>query len=70
MSSSSIRPSVPFRLVEDDRVDARRVRSRISGPLISVPSWAPAPVPTAEPSASQARAAHGHAMIKTAGAAV
>ena len=47
-----------------------RVDSRISGPLISRPSWAPRPVPTSSAVGVASPSAHGQAMISTATAAV
>ena len=51
-------------------VSTRRVDSRISGPLISSPSWAPRPVPTSSAVGVASPSAHGQAMISTATAAV
>ena len=48
----------------------RRVRSRISGPLMRMPSWAPRPVPTMRAVGVASPIAHGHAMMSTATAAV
>ena len=48
----------------------RRVCSRISGPLIRMPSWAPRPVPTISAVGVASPSAHGQAMISTATAAV
>ena len=47
----------------------RRVRSRISGPLMRMPSCAPRPVPTMSAVGVASPSAHGHAMISTATAA-
>ena len=47
----------------------RRVRSRISGPLIRMPSCAPRPVPTMSAVGVASPSAHGQAMISTATAA-
>ena len=47
-----------------------RVDSRISGPLIRMPSWAPRPVPTSSAVGVASPIAHGQAMISTATAAV
>ena len=51
-------------------MSTRRVDSRISGPLISSPSWAPRPVPTSSAVGVARPSAHGQAMISTATAAV
>ena len=47
-----------------------RVCSRISGPLMRMPSWAPRPVPTSSAVGVARPRAHGQAMISTATAAV
>ena len=51
-------------------VSTRRVDSRICGPLIRMPSWAPRPVPTSSAVGVASPSAHGQAMISTATAAV
>ncbi len=47
----------------------RRVRSRISGPLMRIPSCAPRPVPTMSAVGVASPSAQGQAMISTATAA-
>jgi hypothetical protein len=51
-------------------VSMARVDSRTSGPLITMPSWAPRPVPTRSAVGVARPIAHGQAMISTATAAV
>ncbi len=51
-------------------MSTRRVDSRISGPLIRIPSWAPRPVPTSRAVGVARPSAHGQAMISTATVAV
>ena len=51
-------------------VSTRRVDSRVSGPLIRIPSWAPRPVPTSSAVGVARPRAHGQAMMRTATAAV
>jgi hypothetical protein len=51
-------------------VSTARVGSRTSGPLITMPSWAPRPVPTSSAVGVASPIAHGQAMISTATAAV
>lgn len=51
-------------------MSTRRVDSRICGPLMRMPSWAPRPVPTIRAVGVARPSAHGHAMIRTATEAV
>ena len=51
-------------------VSIARVDSSVSGPLITMPSWAPRPVPTRIAVGVARPIAHGQAMISTAVAAV
>ena len=69
-SASAIRPVVTVPVLSSTIVSTRRVDSRISGPLISSPSWAPRPVPTSSAVGVASPSAHGQAMISTATAAV
>ncbi len=48
----------------------RRVDSKISGPLITMPSWAPRPVPTSSAVGVASPSAHGQATMSTATAAL
>ncbi len=68
--ASAIRPVVTVPVLSSTIVSTRRVDSRISGPLISSPSWAPRPVPTSSAVGVASPSAHGQAMISTATAAV
>ena len=70
MSASVIRPVVTVPVLSSTIVSTLRVDSRISGPLISRPSWAPRPVPTISATGVASPSAHGQAMISTATAAV
>ena len=65
-----MRPVVTVPVLSSTIVSTRRVDSRISGPLISRPSWAPRPVPTSSAVGVASPSAHGQAMISTATAAV
>ena len=69
-SASSIRPSVIVPVLSSTIVPTRRVCSRTSGPRIRIPSCAPRPVPTISAVGVARPSAHGHAMIRTATAAV
>ena len=69
-STSSILPSVTVPVLSSTIVSTRRVCSRISGPLIRMPSCAPRPVPTISAVGVARPSAHGQAMIRTATAAV
>ncbi|TWH25837.1 hypothetical protein L600_000900000870 [Isoptericola variabilis J7] len=68
--SSRMRPSVTVPVLSSTTVSMRRVDSRISGPLMSTPSWAPRPVPTSRAVGVARPSAHGQAMMSTATAAV
>ena len=63
-------PSVTVPVLSSTIVSIRRVCSRISGPLIRMPSCAPRPVPTISAVGVASPSAHGQAMISTATAAV
>ena len=65
-----ISPVVTVPVLSSRMVSTRRVDSRTSGPLIRMPSWAPRPVPTMSAVGVASPSAHGHAMIRTATAAV
>ena len=65
-----IRPVVIVPVLSSTIVSTRLVDSRISGPLITMPSWAPRPVPTRMAVGVARPIAHGQAMISTATAAV
>ena len=69
-SVSVIRPAVIVPVLSSTTVSTRRVLSRISGPLIRMPSCAPRPVPTRIAVGVARPIAHGQAMISTATAAV
>ena len=69
-SASSILPSVTVPVLSSTIVSTRRVCSRISGPLIRMPSCAPRPVPTISAVGVARPRAQGQAMIRTATAAV
>ena len=68
--ASVIRPAVIVPVLSSTTVSTRRVLSRISGPLIRMPSCAPRPVPTRIAVGVARPIAHGQAMIRTATAAV
>ena len=65
-----MRPLVTVPVLSSTIVSTLRVDSRISGPLMSSPSWAPRLVPTSSAVGVASPSAHGHAMISTATAAV
>ncbi len=69
-STSAMRPAVTVPVLSSTTVSTRRVSSRISGPLMRMPSWAPRPVPTSSAVGVARPSAQGHAMISTATAAV
>ena len=69
-SSSHIRPSVTVPVLSRTMVVIRRVRSSTSGPLITIPSCAPRPVPTIRAVGVARPSAQGHAMMSTATEAV
>ena len=69
-STSSILPSVTVPVLSRTIVPIRRVCSRTSGPLTRIPSCAPRPVPTIIAVGVARPSAHGHAMMRTATAAV
>ena len=69
-SASCIFPSVTVPVLSSTTVVIRRVCSRISGPLIRIPSCAPRPVPTISAVGVASPSAQGQAMISTATAAV
>ena len=68
-SASSMRPAVTVPVLSRTTVVIRRVRSRISGPLMRIPSCAPRPVPTMRAVGVASPSAQGHAMMRTATAA-
>ena len=68
--ATDICPVVTVPVLSSTMVSMRRVDSRICGPLIRIPSWAPRPVPTSSAVGVARPSAHGHAMISTATAAV
>ena len=63
-------PVVTVPVLSSTMVSTARVDSRISGPLIRMPSWAPRPVPTSSAVGVASPSAHGQAMMRTATAAV
>ena len=63
-------PVVTVPVLSSTIVSTWRVDSRISGPLMRMPSWAPRPVPTMRAVGVASPRAHGQAMISTATAAV
>ena len=65
-----MRPVVTVPVLSSTIVSTRRVDSRISGPLMRMPSCAPRPVPTSRAVGVASPRAHGQAMINTATAAV
>ena len=65
-----ITPVVTVPVLSMTMVSTFFVDSRISGPLMSRPSWAPRPVPTSSAVGVASPSAHGQAMINTATAAV
>ncbi len=66
----AICPVVTVPVLSSTTVSTRRVDSSTCGPLISRPSWAPRPVPTMSAVGVARPSAQGHAMIRTATAAV
>lgn len=69
-ASRVIRPVVTVPVLSRTTVSTLRVRSRTSGPLMRMPSWAPRPVPTMSAVGVASPSAQGQAMISTATAAV
>ena len=69
-STSDMRPVVTVPVLSNTMVSTRRVDSRISGPLITMPIWAPRPVPTRSAVGVASPNAHRQAMIRTLTAAV
>ena len=69
-SASVIRPVVRVPVLSSTMVSTRRVSSSTSGPRMRIPSWAPRPVPTSSAVGVARPSAHGHAMMRTATAAV
>ena len=69
-STRLIRPVVTVPVLSSSTVSIRRVDSRICGPLMRMPSWAPRPVPTSSAVGVASPSAQGQAMIRTATAAV
>ena len=69
-SSRVMRPLVTVPVLSSTIVSTRRVDSSTSGPLMSTPSWAPRPVPTRSAIGVARPSAQGHAMMRTATAAV
>src|SRR5450756_1714483 len=69
-SVSVMRPVVIVPVLSSTTVSTRRVLSSTSGPLITMPSCAPRPVPTRIAVGVARPIAHGQAMISTATAAV
>ena len=65
-----MRPSVTVPVLSSTIVPIRRVCSSTSGPLITIPSCAPRPVPTMIAVGVASPSAQGQAMISTATAAV
>lgn len=69
-AATAMRPVVTVPVLSSTTVSTRRVDSRICGPLMRMPSWAPRPVPTSSAVGVARPSAQGHAMISTATAAV
>ena len=69
-SISAMRPVVTVPVLSSTTVSTARVDSRISGPLIRMPSCAPRPVPTRSAVGVARPSAQGQAMMRTATAAV
>ena len=67
--TSVIRPVVTVPVLSSTTVSARRVCSSTSGPRITMPSWAPRPVPTMSAVGVASPSAHGQAITRTATAA-
>ena len=68
--ATDITPVVTVPVLSSTTVSTARVSSRTSGPLITMPSWAPRPVPTSSAVGVARPSAQGQAMINTATAAV
>ena len=68
-STTCMRPSVTVPVLSITIVVTRRVRSSASGPRITMPSWAPRPVPTSRAVGVARPSAQGQATISTATAA-
>ena len=68
-SVTDIRPVVTVPVLSRTTVSTRRVASSTSGPRISMPSWAPRPLPTSSAVGVASPSAQGQAMISTATAA-
>src|SRR4029450_4129209 len=69
-AATAIRASVTVPVLSNTMVSICRADSSTSGPLITMPSWAPRPVPTSKAVGVASPSAHGHAMINTATADV
>ena len=69
-STTRIRPSVTVPVLSSRTVSTSRVASRTSGPLMTMPSCAPRPVPTSSAVGVARPSAQGQAMTSTATAAV
>ncbi len=69
-SASVMTPVVTVPVLSSTTVSTERVDSRTSGPLMSTPICAPRPVPTSSAVGVARPSAHGHAMMRTATAAV
>ena len=69
-STSSMRPSVTVPVLSRTTVVTRLVCSSTSGPLMTIPSCAPRPVPTISAVGVASPSAQGQAMMRTATAAV
>ncbi len=67
--ATDICPVVMVPVLSNTTVSTRRARSSTCGPRITVPSWAPRPVPTMRADGVASPSAHGQAMIRTAMAA-
>ena len=63
-------PVVTVPVLSRTIVSTLRVDSKISGPLIRIPIWAPRPVPTSSAVGVARPSAQGQAMMRTATAAV
>ena len=68
-SCTDIWPVVRVPVLSKTTVSTRRARSSTCGPRMTVPSWAPRPVPTMRADGVASPSAHGQAMISTAMAA-
>ena len=69
-ATRAISPDVTVPVLSSTTVSIRRVDSSTSGPRIRMPSCAPRPVPTSRAVGVASPSAQGHAMIRTATAAV